>query len=89
MPCYTYSPPQVDRMWLWVYYNKIPIYPIFYLLKGHYRFASLLTGRQAEQEEAHFQGIWGSEAWNCTPCVNAVGPKPYHAKILNPKPSIL
>ena len=24
-------------MWLWVYYNKIPIYPIFYLLKGDYR----------------------------------------------------
>ena len=32
-----YSPPQVDRIWLWVYYNKIPIYPIFYLLKGDYR----------------------------------------------------
>ena len=23
-------------MWLRVYYNKIPIYPIFYLLKGDY-----------------------------------------------------
>ena len=21
-------------MWLWVYHNKIPVYPIFYLLKG-------------------------------------------------------
>ena len=31
-----YSPPQVDRKWLWVYYNKIPNYPIFYLLKGDY-----------------------------------------------------
>ena len=31
------SPPCVDRIWLWVYYNKIPIYPIFYLLKGDYR----------------------------------------------------
>ena len=29
-----YSPPSVDRIWLWVYYNKTPIYPIFYLLKG-------------------------------------------------------
>ena len=29
-----YSPPLVDRMWLWVYYNKIPIYPISYLLTG-------------------------------------------------------
>ena len=22
-----YSPPEVDRIWLWVYYNKIRIYP--------------------------------------------------------------
>ena len=26
--------PEVDRIWLWVYCNKIPIYPVFYLLKG-------------------------------------------------------
>ena len=32
----TYSPPEVDRIWLWVCHNKIPIYPIFYLLKGGY-----------------------------------------------------
>ena len=25
------SPPEVDRIWLWV-----PMYPIFYLLKGDY-----------------------------------------------------
>ena len=31
-----YSPPEVGRIWLWVDYNKIPIYPIFYLLKGDY-----------------------------------------------------
>ena len=29
----SYSPPYVDRIWFWVYYNKVPIYPIFYLLK--------------------------------------------------------
>ena len=29
--------PQVDRIWLWVHYNKIPIYPIFYLLQGDYK----------------------------------------------------
>ena len=29
-----YSPPEVDRIWLWAYYNKIPIYPIFYLPQG-------------------------------------------------------
>ena len=26
------------RTWLWAYYSKIPIYPIFYLAKGDYRF---------------------------------------------------
>ena len=31
-----YSSPQVDTMWLRVYYNKISIYLIFYLLKGDY-----------------------------------------------------
>ena len=31
-----HSPPQVDRIWPWVCYNKIFIYPIFYLLKGDY-----------------------------------------------------
>ena len=31
-----YSPPLVDRIWFWVYYDEIPIYPIFYLLKGDY-----------------------------------------------------
>ena len=31
-----YSPPSVDRIWLWVYHNKIHIYPIVYLLKGDY-----------------------------------------------------
>ena len=25
------------KIWLWACYNKIPIYPIFYLLKGDYR----------------------------------------------------
>ena len=37
-----YSPPEVDRIWLWVYYNKIPMYPIFYLLKGDYSTLSYL-----------------------------------------------
>ena len=32
-----YSPPYVDRIWLWVYYSKISIYPIFCLLKGDYK----------------------------------------------------
>ena len=37
--CEAYSPPKVDRLWLWAYYNKILIYPIFYLLKGDYESA--------------------------------------------------
>ena len=27
----------MDRIWLWVYDNKIPIYPIFYLVKVEHR----------------------------------------------------
>ena len=29
-----YSPSQLDGRWLWVYDNKNPIDPIFYLVKG-------------------------------------------------------
>ena len=32
-----HSPPQVERIWLWVYLSKTPIYPIFYLLKGDHK----------------------------------------------------
>ena len=32
-----FSPSSVIRIRLWVYYDKIPICPIFYLLKGEYR----------------------------------------------------
>ena len=46
------SPPEVDRMWLWVYYNKIPIYPIFYLLKGDYPLKGL--------EGLRLMGFWES-----------------------------
>ena len=35
-PLNTYSPPSVDRISHWEFYNKILIYPIFYLLKGDY-----------------------------------------------------
>ena len=34
----TFRPPEVDRIWLWVnYFNKMPINPVFYLLKGDYK----------------------------------------------------
>ena len=36
LPLMSCSPPYVDRVWLRVYYYKIPINPIFYLLKGDY-----------------------------------------------------
>ena len=38
-----YSPPQVDRIWLWVYYNKILIYRIFYLHKADYKGLGCIT----------------------------------------------
>ena len=46
-----YSFPQVDRIWFWVYFKKIPIYPIFYLLKGDYR----RTVLQLELSASHAQ----------------------------------
>ena len=33
---YHYTPPEVDRMWLWVDFDQISIYPLFSLLKGDY-----------------------------------------------------
>ena len=50
-----YSPPEVDRIWLRVYYNKIPVYLIVYLLKGDYVPVFLLTTSNlllSEEEEA-------------------------------------
>ena len=35
-----YGPPEVDKIWLWVYKNEIPIDPIFYVLKGDYVYMS-------------------------------------------------
>ena len=32
-----YSPPEIERIWLWVYYNEITTYPMFYLFKEDYR----------------------------------------------------
>ena len=32
-----YNPPYENRIWLWVYHNKIPRYPILSLLKGDYK----------------------------------------------------
>ena len=46
-----YGPPLVDGIWLWVYDNKIPIHPTFYLLKGDHR----VKGVWAEEFAA-----WGS-----------------------------
>ena len=31
---FQYSPPEVNRIWLWVYYKKIPIYPCSIYLRG-------------------------------------------------------
>ena len=43
LPFLGYSLPEVDRIWLWVHYIKIPIYTIFYLLKGDYRLGGLVV----------------------------------------------
>ena len=52
------SPPQVDRIWLWVYFNKIPIYPIFYLLKGDHRpFQPQKNGQGADPKPLDVSGF--------------------------------
>ena len=38
----------LNRIWLWVSYNKIPIYPIFYLLKGNILWAQVYPMQQLE-----------------------------------------
>ena len=46
----TYSPRKVDRIWLWAYYHKIPIYPMFYLLKGTIGFYGDPRGLQGSNQ---------------------------------------
>ena len=41
--CECRVPPSADRIWFWVYYNKIPIYLISYVLKGGYILQRALT----------------------------------------------
>ena len=54
-----FRPSFVDRIWLWVHYNEIPIYPIFYLLEGdcicvsplEWKLSHCLVGRSALNKE--------------------------------------
>ena len=54
--CHLPENPVLIRIWLWVHYKKIPAYPIFYLLKGDYRWAlalpTLLCGQDASTFDA-------------------------------------
>ena len=60
MPGSIYS---VDRICLWVYYDKIPIYPIFYLLKGDYRcWDSLHCAKPPPKDPAHNRQETGASA---------------------------
>ena len=64
-----YSPPEVDRIWLLVYYNKIPIYPIFYLVKGDYSYrlashaAPVPVFLQGPELNPHALGLPVTDAW--------------------------
>ena len=64
-----YSPPQVDRIWLWVYYNKIPIYPIFYLLNPkstpnhHLPHLNVLRLKVGEHVGGRAWGGWEGVSW--------------------------
>ena len=35
-------------IWLWVYCKRIPMYPIFYLLKGDYNLVYLVNSRNPD-----------------------------------------
>ena len=52
-----YSPPEVDRIWLWVSYTEIPIYPIFYLT---FAGGPLLQISFARQIWGILQSHWGA-----------------------------
>ena len=45
-----YNPPSADTIWLWVYSDKIPIYPIFYLFKGDYNSWSIFSSQSLQSE---------------------------------------
>ena len=47
----------MDRIWLWVYYNQIPIYPIFYLLKGDYK-GTIWPSHHSLMEDSEVSQIW-------------------------------
>ena len=46
-----YSPPEVDRILHWVYYNQTPMHSIFYLLNGDY-----MTGHSLQAEISLYRG---------------------------------
>ena len=50
-----YNPPEVNRR-LWVYYNKIPVYPIFYL-RGTIDLQDFPTMKLVWHQLSHRQGV--------------------------------
>ena len=57
------------RIWLWVYYNETPIYPMFYLLKGdyiHVRSVCLLMLALRLHRIASFLDSWDTGKENMT-----------------------
>ena len=61
------SPTYVDRIGLWVYYSKIPIYTTFYLRKGDYKLRGLRFGVPGSIFRTGLNGkLNGQETWRMT-----------------------
>ena len=52
----------MDRIWLWICYNQILIYSIFYLLKGDYR-VYRAYGFGGSTGFTGFNGLAGLRVW--------------------------
>ena len=79
-----YSPPQVDRVWLWVYSNKISIYPIFYLLKGDYRvpgLALILSARPGKDDCPFTRACAATKLLRCSTALTCRPKRTSHSKV--------
>ena len=69
------------KSWLWVYYIKLPIYPIFYLLKGDYDFGGYrVQGFQALRHSFLWQR-WSAVCWLASPSSENVPLSPAHGPV--------
>ena len=86
----------LNRIWRWVYYNRTPIYPIFYLLKGDYNHFFMFQtytyfivhGARTCDSSKHLVILPQNGRRPLNPRTLTLNPKPPNPKpqILEPKP---